>query len=157
VPWTAKQKAAYVAAFIDGEGWVRFGHDAGGPLVPTRFARQIGFTNTDRALFEMVLKFAADLGLKFSDSTIISANPKHSTRYNAILIGGAAAFRRFAKVIPLLHGPKRARLAQILASYRYNTDGSVALGAAASTPEMRKAMLARARAARGKFRIVKSA
>lgn len=151
MPWTVDQKAAYLAAFIDGEGWVRFGRDV---CRGTHLARQIGFTNTDRALFEFVVEIAADLGLVFATKTIVPHNLKHSTRHNAVLIGGEKAFRKFSDIVPLRHGGKRGRLASMLASYKYNEDGSVARGAAAASPEMRNYTLAKARAARGKLRIV---
>ena len=141
MPWSDDQKAAYIAAFIDGEGWVVFRHN------PKRShkERQIGFTNTDKVLFQRVCQLLSDLGFDLAVRYVEHANPKHAPRYNATIIGGFAAFKKFSDLIPLQHPGKVERLAAMLSSYVFNSNGTVARGMAAALPERKILVLDAAR------------
>ncbi len=130
-----REKAIYIAAFIDGEGWVVFRENN----KRAHTERQIGFTNTDKNLFDTMVSFSKDLGLAVSTHSITSKNPKHSTRYNAIYVGGEKTFKLFQELIPLQHSGKNDRLSMILSTYNYNEDGTVCRGKASETAKRKRA------------------
>ena len=107
------EKMAYLASFIDAEGWVMCVRM--GPTL--KLHRRVGFTNTDKELFDMVVGFATEAGLEFRVHTRKSSNEKHSRRWDAQLVGGRAAYQKLIDMVPLCHGPKRQRLAEIMEEY----------------------------------------
>jgi hypothetical protein len=112
-PMTPEQELAYLAAFIDGEGWITFWK------FPNRnkFTRQIGFTNTNEQLFRFIVELAERAGLTFSIRHVKIKNEKHSDRWNAMLLGGKAAYARFESIVPLMHPDKKIRLNAIMDCY----------------------------------------
>jgi len=110
---TFETKMAYLAAFIDAEGWVCC------HLAPrsNKLRRQIGFTNTNKPLFDRVVSFAAEAGLQFTVGKPRPNNNRHAPRYNATLTGGRTAYERFNALVPIQHPEKRARLDMIIERY----------------------------------------
>jgi hypothetical protein len=115
---TFEQKQSYFAAFVDSEGWVTFRRLTG--RRENHLQRQIGFTNTNKPLFDRLMEMAKDLGLDFAVDVPRMKNVRHSQRYNARLLGGRAAYEKFHALVPLQHPEKVERLEGILASYLSN-------------------------------------
>lgn len=110
---TFEQKMAYLAAFIDAEGWVTCRRNPAG----SKLYRQIGFTNTNKALFEKIVGFAAEGGLEFGIYSPDMNNSRHAQRHNAWLLGGRSAYEKFHALVPLQHPEKVARLEAIISGY----------------------------------------
>jgi intein/homing endonuclease len=111
---THEQELAYLAAFIDGEGWVTCRQ-----FERKKTSRRIGFTNTDTSLFNAVVRMFERAGFAVSIKLIGTKNQKHSNRWNAQLLGGKEMYQRFKELIPLQHPGKQQRLDAILTEYAY--------------------------------------
>jgi hypothetical protein len=114
--FSKEQAAAYVAAFVDGEGCVYFikkilsnGHH--------HQARVITITNTDPSLIEAVKACFDILGIEYSTSDRPGQTENRKHRY-VIDIRKGPAMWRFRALIPLQSPAKRASLDRALASYR---------------------------------------
>jgi hypothetical protein len=107
-----EEKLAYLAAFIDGEGSVFWKPNLQRPC------RLVGFTNTDKELFDFVCAIFYDLGFRLYIKVKPSSNPKHNTKYDAILRGGKEAYKRFGKIVPLQHRGKRERIEAMIQDYQ---------------------------------------
>ncbi len=109
---TYEQQLAYVAAFMDAEGYIvcKLGRT-------DKLLRRVGFTNTDKHLFEYVCGILENAGLSLYKSCRKGQSMRHSSRYDAHIRGGKEAFRRFAEVFPLQHRGKVDKLRSMLADY----------------------------------------
>lgn len=110
---TPDQELSYIAAFIDGEGYVLCKRDA----KTAKLQRSIGFVNTEKELFDAVTAMFHRAGFECSVRKREMNNPNHSTRWDCKLVGGKPMFERFLSLIPIQHIGKRGRLLQILAEY----------------------------------------
>ena len=112
--WSSELEAAtYLAAFIDGEGYV-MSKPRG--LNQKRECR-IGFTNSDRQLLDVVQSAAQFLGLEFREHLKARRSIKHAPAWDANLVGGKGAYRKFARLVPLRCERKKANLETLLAHY----------------------------------------
>lgn len=105
--------AAYLAAFIDGEGHVGCHMTRRGKVTKT-----LAFTNTDKQLFDNVISIAASIGFEFNIYMRKSERVKWSDKWIAYLRGGVVAFERFRDLVPIQCEKKRIRLDEVIASYR---------------------------------------
>src|ERR1700730_10517358 len=112
-PMTQDQELAYLAAFFDGEGYVLCKRQCS----DKKIGRRIGFTNTDKSLFNTVISMLQRAGFELSISERTMANPKHTNRWDCHIKGGRKGFERFASLIPLQHEGKKKRLASIVSGY----------------------------------------
>jgi hypothetical protein len=110
---TPEQELAYIAAFIDGEGWIVCQRYS----ASNRLDRRIGYTNTDKALFDAVTQMLERAGFRVATKLVETKNPKHSNRWNAYLLGGKKTFELFLQTIPLQHPGKLSRLREIVTHY----------------------------------------
>lgn len=109
---TPEQKAAYVAAFIDGEGHIGLHRNARGFRL-----RSIQFVNTDRSLIDVMVQFLADLGFRTAETFQKITKPNHNDRWIVSILGGRQMFARFAEIIPIQSEKKRAVLREMIESY----------------------------------------
>lgn len=109
---TDAEKAAYLAAFMDGEGHVGLHRTRVG-----QWTRHISFCNTDKQLFDTVVGYCRDLG--FEPAIAFSRRHKQewADRWVAYIARDREAFALFARLIPLQAARKRLALKQILESY----------------------------------------
>jgi len=110
---TPEQELAYIAAFIDGEGYVSCRRAGNGG----KLQRRIGFVNTDKLLFDAVAEMIRRAGFPVSIRERRMANPKHSARWDCHVVGGRESFERFLSIVPLQHPGKRERLETIVKGY----------------------------------------
>jgi hypothetical protein len=105
--------AAYLAAFIDGEGHI------GLHLQKTTgfYTREIQFCNTDKALFDAVCQICRDLGFPIATYFVSRKPPWHDV-WKARISGSKAVYERFLKMIPLQSPRKVQRLKELIASYQ---------------------------------------
>jgi hypothetical protein len=109
---TKEEAAAYLAAFIDGEGHISCTATARG-----HFTKNIAFCNTDKQLFDRVIELAAMLGLEFRTYHRVSPRKGWSPCWLAYIKGGRPSFERFAALVPLQCEKKKQKLADLVASY----------------------------------------
>lgn len=109
---TKDQAAAYLAAFIDGEGHISCTNTKRG-----RFTKQIAFSNTDKQLFDRVINIASILKLQFRVYHYAPQRKEWSPKWVAYLKGGQSSFEQFSKIVPLQCEKKKQTLADLLASY----------------------------------------
>lgn len=109
---TFEMKAAYLAAFIDGEEHVGLSR----VKKTGYYTREISFNNTDKALFDAVVKICQDLGFPVSVYFYPRQLPDHD-QWKARLSGTKVMFERFEQMIPLQAPRKRIRLRDIIESY----------------------------------------
>ncbi|MCO8625997.1 hypothetical protein KGP96_11770 [Burkholderia multivorans] len=110
---TNDQAAAYIAAFIDGEGHISCHFTS-----RRNRTKAIEFVNTDQQLFERVVKLGEQIGLRFRVYFQKSKNEKWSDRWVAYLAGGKDAFEQFQRIIPLQCERKIKTLQELVNSYR---------------------------------------
>ena len=110
---TPEQELSYVASFIDGEGYVLYRRTANA----SKLHRRIGFTNTDKELFDTVAGMLNRAGFLLAVRERRMKNPKHSTRWDCYLLGGRGTFERFLSLVPLQHSGKLQRLREIVNGY----------------------------------------
>lgn len=110
---SSNQELAYIAAFIDGEGWI-VNHRVNGT---GKLQRKIGFTNTNKILFDALVVMLNRAGFEINVCFRPSKNPKHSDRWDGNINGGKESFAKFYEKIPLHHPGKIKRLEEILESY----------------------------------------
>lgn len=111
---TPEQELSYIAAFIDGEGWI-----IRKPSKTGKIQRTIGFTNTDKQLFHDVIGMLNRTGIETFINFRKSKNPKHSDRWDCV-IRGRKNFDKFYKIIPLHHKGKKERLKEIIEDFLTN-------------------------------------
>lgn len=109
---TPEQAAAYLAAFIDGEGHVSCNMTSRG-----RTNKQVAFSNTDKQLFDAVIDIAKSINIEFRVYFIKSAKPEWSDKWIGYLKGGKPAFEQFRATVPIQCAAKRGRLDDIINSY----------------------------------------
>lgn len=107
---TEQEKAAYVAAFMDGEGHIGHKRTSAG-----FWQSQISFCNTDRALVDVMVRLLGDLGLPTRESFQESKREGWASRWTVYLAGGWPTFQRFFEIVPIQSPRKREILAQIVA------------------------------------------
>lgn len=144
---TPDQELAYLAAFIDGEGYVSCRFQCGGK----KLMRRVGFVNTEKDLFDAVVAMLNRAGFETAIRARPSQNPKHADRWDCYLVGGKDAYKRFLEIVPLQHPGKRQRLSDMVSAYL--TTGEAGRKRAKSrseslTPERRREISAKALAAR---------
>ncbi|MBR8124761.1 LAGLIDADG family homing endonuclease [Burkholderia multivorans] len=110
---TDDQAAAYIAAFIDGEGHI--GCHITGRGRPTK---TIEFVNTDQQLFDRVISLANQIGLRFRVYFKKSQKEGWSDVWVAYLADGKEAFERFEALVPLQCERKIAALRELIQSYK---------------------------------------
>ena len=111
-----KEKAAYVAAFIDGEGHVGL-HLMKSQQGKRYFNRVISFSNTDKSLIDFMTTICIDLG--FNPVVRFKAQVKahHQPAWEVTLCGKREEFERFQQLIQLHSTRKQEKLQQIVDSY----------------------------------------
>lgn len=114
--FTPEQKAAYIAAFIDGEGTVSL-RKRKGKNREEHWFRAISFVNTEKKLFDTVVGFCNDLGFEISIYFRDHENPKYLRTYVGHILGGKKAFEIFNRIIPLQHPRKKQDAKGITQSY----------------------------------------
>lgn len=111
---TYEQKAAYLAAFIDGEGHIgcrkRVSNDR-------FFYRTICFVNTDKELFDNVVQICIDLGFTVRTYFDKSENEKWSDKWICYIRSNRKNFELFNRIIPLLAPRKKEAALLLLSSY----------------------------------------
>jgi hypothetical protein len=110
---TDTEKAAYLAAFIDGEGHI------GLHLQKTtgHYTREIEFNNTDKLLFDAVCQICRDLGFPVATYFIARSLPDHDV-WKARVSGRKAVYERFLDMIPLQSPRKVQKLKEVISSYQ---------------------------------------
>lgn len=106
------EAAAYLAAFIDGEGHINFCMTS-----RNRSTKAIAFTNTNKQLFDRVVALATQLNLHFRVYHRGRQRPHWSDTWVAYLRGGRQAFDRFHQIIPLQCAKKKQTLRDMVNSY----------------------------------------
>lgn len=107
------EAAAYVAAFIDGEGHVCCRKTKLG-----FWTRHVSFCNTDKQLLDRVVELFSQLGF---EPTVYASkppkNPKWSKRWTVYVARDRPALERFSRLIPIQSERKKDALSQALANY----------------------------------------
>lgn len=122
---TQGEKAAYLAAFVDGEGHIGLhtAHGRGGKYQ----SREICVTNTDKSLVDFVAQISRDLG--FAPTTQFFAAPANKSHWAGKWVVRIATskkyFELFAAIIPLQSLRKIEILRKILKSYFPSTSKKV--------------------------------
>ncbi len=107
--FSADEAAAYLAAMIDGEGWI------GEPR--TVFNRAVRISNTDPDIIDAIRECCAVLGITYTVYAVDARKPSWSDQ-QMVVIAGRDNMRRIHAVVPIRAARKRARLERTLASYR---------------------------------------
>ena len=111
---THDQIAAYLAAFIDGEGHISCDMNGRG-----RISKAIAFTNTDKQLFDRVIALTGEIGLSWRVyHRTHKDRPKWSDTWIAYLSGGRPSFEAFQRLVPIQCERKQRNLADMINSYR---------------------------------------
>lgn len=110
---TDGEKAAYLAAFIDGEG-----HIGLSVIKKTGcFTREITCNNTDKALIDAVAQMFRDLNFSIA-MYHMNRNFPNQPQWKIRLGANKATFERFLRIIPLQCPRKVTVLKQLIDSYR---------------------------------------
>jgi hypothetical protein len=106
------EKAAYLSAFIDGEGHIGTSLTKNGHV-----HRRVSFNNTDKELFDSVVQICRDLGLKVRTYFNESKKDEWSDQWCCHLNCGKANFELFSKLVKLQSPRKTLALENIISSY----------------------------------------
>ncbi|MEU2106482.1 LAGLIDADG family homing endonuclease [Nocardia sp. NPDC019255] len=112
--FNADQAAHYLAAMIDGEGWV------GEPKSKLR-NRAIRIANTDRALIDAITECCDVLGIHYTVQYQTGRKPGWAPQW-WVDITGRASFEIVRDRVPVRAPQKRDRIARTAASYRQPLD-----------------------------------
>ena len=105
------EKAAYLAAFVDGEGHIGCHRNKRGT------ARVISVCNTDPDLIAAVVQICKDLGFDPTTQFREPEKPGWLPKTTILIATNRTAYQQFSDLIPIASGRKQAALADILASY----------------------------------------
>lgn len=109
---TPKEHAAYIAAFIDGEG-----HIGNHPMKCGSRSKSISFCNTEKALIDAMLESFNVLGIKTRIHYAEPAKKHWSPRWTVYVAGGEQSFAKFAELVPLRSEKKKLALQNLLQDY----------------------------------------
>lgn len=109
---TDGEKAAYIAAFIDGEGHIGLSR-----IKKTGYyTREITTINTDKALIDAFVAMCQSLGFPTS-VYFVERQPPEKDIWRVRLAGSREVYERFEQLIPLQAPRKKTRLRQLIESY----------------------------------------
>jgi hypothetical protein len=111
--FTAEQAAAYLAAMIDGEGWI------GEPK--NKRNRGVRIANTDPALISAIIECCMVLDLHYTVTRAAGAKP-HWASQATVHIGGLRSLERVQQLCPIRAPAKQDRLARTLPTFRQPVD-----------------------------------
>jgi hypothetical protein len=105
--WDERTAAVYLAAMIDGEGWI---------LV--NINRQVGIFNTDRDLIDAVTECCDVLGLNYVVQLERRAHRRNRQDGWRVNITGKPSLERIRDVVPIRASRKRSKLGEAIAACR---------------------------------------
>jgi len=109
---TDGEKAAYLAAFVDGEGCI----SAAKIKKTGHYVREIVVVNTDKSLIDAVINICRDLELP-TGVYFVKRKPPNNDIWRIRISGGKEVFYRFQQIIPLQSERKKDRLRDLILSY----------------------------------------
>jgi hypothetical protein len=115
---TEEQAAWYLAAMIDGEGWIG---DVDTKIGPTPRNRAVRINNCDEALIRAVERCCDVLGMHYTKRRQDGRREGWNDQY-AIEITGAESMRRLLAVVPIQSPKKLDRLRRMIETYKPEID-----------------------------------